>query len=120
MRKSVDKTSGVDREEYGCDHLERWAKDAFHDTLLHMRRSFKLCSLVIIVVSLSGCVTRPPGISKTEWNSMSPEKQAEYRKLRTIYDQRPQPYFDVFGEHRRATSETIRAIESRVTNLDHK
>jgi hypothetical protein len=38
------------------------------------------------VALFTGCVSYPLGLSKSEWEAMSPKKQAEYRALQNIKD----------------------------------
>jgi hypothetical protein len=35
---------------------------------------------------LSGCAALPLGVSKAEWDAMSPQKQVEYRRLQSMAD----------------------------------
>jgi hypothetical protein len=79
-----------------------------------MNGYFKLCWLVVIGTGLSSCASLPGGVSRSEWNAMSAAKQAEYRRLQRSEDLRVRQVFD---DHRRASNDAIRAIESRVSQI---
>jgi len=79
-----------------------------------MNGYLKLFFLVVLGSLFSSCASFPGGVSRAEWNAMSPAKQAEYRRLQRSEDLRVRQVFD---DHKRTSNDTIRAIESRVSQI---
>jgi len=60
------------------------------------------------LISFAGCTSYPLGLTKSEWEALTPAKQAEYRKLQEIQDDQDQ----VDADRRRANDQSERnAIE---------
>lgn len=46
----------------------------------------RIPTLLALISLLAGCATYPLGVSKSEWDAMSPAKRDEYWKLQSIAD----------------------------------
>jgi hypothetical protein len=46
----------------------------------------KLVCLFLALITLAGC-QNPMGLSKTQWEALTPEQQAEYRRQQTVIDE---------------------------------
>ena len=46
----------------------------------------KLVCLLLALITLAGC-QNPMGLSKTQWEALPPEQQAEYRRQQTVIDE---------------------------------
>jgi len=46
----------------------------------------KLVCLILALLTLAGC-QNPMGLSKTQWEALTPEQQAEYRRQQTVIDE---------------------------------
>lgn len=68
--------------------------------------------LLAITLTLTGCSTYPLGVSKAEWDTMSPEKQEEYRKLQAIAESQKRQDNDA---DRRYIEQSIRNAEAAAT-----
>ena len=65
------------------------------------------------LVSLTGCTAYPAGLTRSEWEALTPAKQAEYRKLQKIQDAQKQS--DADQQRTNAESER-RAVEQSLWN----
>jgi len=83
-----------------------------------MKTTLNLFVLAASVAILSGCATRPPSVSKSEWNSISPQQQAEYRRLERIADN--QRRLDTESD-RRYVEQAVKRAESQFSrsSADH-
>ena len=54
----------------------------------------KTCRMLFFAVgcliSLAGCTSYPLGLTKSEWEALTPAKQAEYRKLQKLQNDQNQ------------------------------
>lgn len=71
-------------------------------------RSFLL--LAATAISFTGCASYPLGLSKAEWEAMSPAKQEEYRKLQSIADGQKRQDADA---DRRHVEQAVRSAEAK-------
>jgi hypothetical protein len=78
-----------------------------------MKTYQKLFFGVGCLVSLVGCTSYPLGLTKSEWEALTPAKQAEYRKLQSQKSAEEQTAADVQRANdeseRRAIEQSLRA-----------
>jgi hypothetical protein len=67
-----------------------------------------LAASLATAMLLTGCATYPLGVSKSEWDAMSPAKQDEYRKLQTVADGQKRQEADA---DRRQVEQSVRSAE---------
>lgn len=72
------------------------------------------CSLAVVVV-LAGCATYPMGLTKDQWEALSPEQQAEQRAKQTEIDAKRRAEREArLQEERRLAEEQRRQAEERL------
>ena len=83
-----------------------------------MSTTLKLFVLAASLAILSGCAALPLGVSRSEWDAMSPGQQAEYRRLEKIADN--QRRLDVESD-RRFAEQAVKRSESQFSrsSADH-
>jgi len=69
----------------------------------------KFLTLIISVAVITGCQSYPMGLSKTEWEVLPPEQQAEYRRQQTLIDEERRREQAVINEQRRKEQAEIAA-----------
>jgi ATPase subunit of ABC transporter with duplicated ATPase domains len=74
----------------------------------------KLLYLALALVTLAGCQSYPMGLSKTEWETLPPEQQAEYRHQQSLIDEQRRREQAVIDEQRRKEQAEITAREQAV------
>jgi len=83
-----------------------------------MRTTLNLYVLAASLALLSGCAALPLGVSRSEWDAMSPKQQADFRRLEKIADN--QRRLDAEGD-RRYSEQAVKRSESQFSrsSADH-
>lgn len=78
----------------------------------------KLLSLVLAVITITGCQSYPLGLSKVEWEALPPEQQADYRRQQTnIDEQRRKEQAELAARQQAEAAERARVEELRLAAL---
>lgn len=70
-----------------------------------------LPAALLLATALIGCARYPMGLSKTEWEALSPGQQARYRQLQENENRHVQREFE---QRARPTDQKAKALENRV------